>query len=211
MRELKTNTVYRHFKGKDYIVLGVSTPISRPTGEAILNVKHTETLTMMNIFKPYEEFIHWKNTCNDRVVIYMALYGDYQVYARPYDMFMSEVDREKYPNVEQKYRLEEVANIPAGYAMFKLPEPGNNTDLELETNVWWKSFAARIVCIMDSDCEDDLSDLNYCIKFNHTEDGYQGWYDIMVHKDDIWAMTDYEANKFEIGRASCRERVSPPV
>ena len=53
-----------------------------------------------------------------------------------------------------------------------------------------------IVCIMDSDCEDDLSDLNYCIKFNHTEDGYQGWYDIMVHKDDIWAMTDYEANKF---------------
>lgn len=42
----------------------------------------------------------------EKYVIYRALYGDLELYIRPYDMFISKVDKEKYPNVKQEYRFE---------------------------------------------------------------------------------------------------------
>ena len=79
MREIKIGKKYKHFKGNLYKVIDI--------------VNDSES----------NNDIEYK-----KVVIYQALYGDNLKWARPYDMFNSEVDHIKYPEVEQKYRFEEV-------------------------------------------------------------------------------------------------------
>lgn len=68
--------------------------------------------------KPQEFFRHFKGNIyqirclarhtetRERMVVYQAMYGTFEIYVRPLAMFMEEVDRVKYPDVKQKYRFE---------------------------------------------------------------------------------------------------------
>ena len=44
----------------------------------------------------------------EKLVIYKALYGVGEIYARPLSMFLEKVDKEKYPDTVQEYRFEQI-------------------------------------------------------------------------------------------------------
>ena len=82
--------------------------------------------------EPVEIFLHFKGKkykvltaiaehteTGEKFVCYQEMYGDYKTYVRPLEMFISEVDHEKYPNVEQKYRFERLYK-PTTHT-FKIP------------------------------------------------------------------------------------------
>lgn len=56
------------------------------------------------------------------MVVYQAMYGTFEIFVRPLSMFMEEVDREKYPDVRQRYRFELLQDMEdedaAGFAVY---------------------------------------------------------------------------------------------
>ncbi len=80
MRVIKVDSTYKHFKGHIYKVIAIG----------------------------YDSEKYDENNPNDsKVVVYQNILTN-EVWVRPYEMFNSLVDKDKYPNVLQKYRFEEI-------------------------------------------------------------------------------------------------------
>lgn len=81
LHEIHVGDIVRHFKRE-----WVSEESTKYLYKVLAFAEHTET--------------------GEKLVVYQAMYAPFKICARPYDMFMSEVDHQKYPGVRQHWRFE---------------------------------------------------------------------------------------------------------
>lgn len=79
-RKIKVGNIYKHFKGHIYKVVAIAYDSEN-----------------------YDE----DNPELSKMVVYQNE-EDGRCWVRPYQMFNSLVDRDKYPNIEQKYRFDDI-------------------------------------------------------------------------------------------------------
>ena len=92
-----------------------------------------------DIPRPGEFYRHFKNRLyqiiavaydaetEQQVVVYQALYGDYRVWVRPLENFLSRTDREKYPGASQEWRFERVQPAEAAPRQEAAPASSEKT------------------------------------------------------------------------------------
>jgi hypothetical protein len=78
-----------------------------PEGE-----NHMQELKLKRVYRHFKgdyylvEDVAKDSETGEEYVVYRKLYGDGSLWLRPKDMFLSLVDREKYPDCQQIYRFE---------------------------------------------------------------------------------------------------------
>lgn len=107
---------------------------------------------------PGELYRHFKNKMyqivavathsetRESYVVYQALYGDFLTYVRPYDMFISEVDHKKYPEVTQTYRFEYV-----GTAAVTEEQQGKEEKTTVVSDEGTSGADPRLLAFLDAD------------------------------------------------------------
>lgn len=86
MEKFKAGDIVRHFKREMLTATELCAEPEMYLYDIVGTAEHTESGELLMIYRPR--------------------YGEKKLYARPLEMFLSEVDREKYPQVEQRFRFE---------------------------------------------------------------------------------------------------------
>ncbi len=97
--------------------------------------------------RPQEMYRHFKGNLyqirciakhsetRELMVVYQAMYGTFEIFARPLAMFMEEVDREKYPEAKQRYRFELLQDIEDEEPFVSETIPAGNEPEEEQLNI----------------------------------------------------------------------------
>ena len=80
-RKIEVGNIYKHFKGHIYKVIAIAYDSEN-----------------------YDE----DNPELSKMVVYQNVENEKQVWVRPYQLFNSLVDKEKYPEIKQEYRFQEI-------------------------------------------------------------------------------------------------------
>lgn len=124
----------------------------------------------------------------EELVIYKDINGEQQVYARPLDMFVSKVDKLKYPLEKQVYRFEKLEEEPQEEASDKQALLLEFLDLDTPTQK-----IRFLQCRKNELTEDFLSMAAQCLEFAETKTNFEErYYDIMHYLRTV--------EKFEGGR-----------
>lgn len=126
-QQFSHHSIYRHFKGKYYATIDKSLPLNDTELKSLIetklsmednysiDVQHTEKTVLVNgqesakIDTAYcidGAWYHSSDFDTQELCLYKALYNNELTYARPMDMFLSPVDKNKYPDASQEFRFE---------------------------------------------------------------------------------------------------------
>jgi len=89
MREFRPGDIVQHFKRE--------------------TLSEEEKLTNRYLYRIIGVATH--SETREKLMVYEALYGDFGLFVRPLDMFLSEVNHAKYPEIMQKYRFERAKGL----------------------------------------------------------------------------------------------------
>lgn len=110
-RRILNNIYYKYFKGNKYLVLGTTTSIKDRHNKRIKYIGygyHTEKEKEYFVYKVYQNKYLILDTDSKPLkgphIVYQDKKG--KIYIKPYRLFISKVDHDKYPDINNDYIFE---------------------------------------------------------------------------------------------------------